>query len=247
MIDLYFDRTPNCWKIGIMLEETGFRYRVKTYQILKGDHHTAAFGAINPNHKVPAIVDHDPEEGGEPIIVAESAAILGYLAEKAGAFLPTSPRARAAVLQWLAWQVSGLGPMMGQASHFMRYARERHEYSITRYSNESRRLMSVLDTQLGKSEYVGDAYSIADMAIWPWAAFAERVGIGVEMSNYPNVARWREIIENRPAVQRAFAHPDMAIDPSYLQKSRVMTPEEWSNVFGEKHLAASMEPSRLAK
>jgi GSH-dependent disulfide-bond oxidoreductase len=240
MIDLHFDKTPNCWKIGIMLEETGIPYRVVGYEIMKGDHLTAAFGAINPNRKVPAIVDHDPEGGGEPVAVAESAAILIYLAEKVGAFLPTPARERAAVLQWLTWQISGLGPMIGQASHFIRYAPERSEYSIKRYSDESRRLMAVLDTQLGKSEYVAGEYSIADMAIWPWAAFTPKVGIGVEMSDHPNVARWVESIESRPAVTRVFSHPDMAINPAYLQTSRTLTPEEWSNIHGEKYLAASM-------
>lgn len=246
MIDLYFDRTPNCWKIGIMLEEAALPYRVLPHDIMKGEHLTPAFGAINPNHKVPAIIDHDPVGGGEPIAVAESAAILIYLAEKAGQFIPTAPRRRVAVLQWLAWQVAGLGPMVGQASHFMRYAPERSEYSIKRYSNESCRLMAVLDTQLGKHDYVAGDYSIADMAIWPWAAFTPMVGIGIEMSDYPNVARWAELVEKRPAVKRVFAHPDMAINPAYLQKSRTLTEEEWSNLHGEKHLAASMGQHRAA-
>jgi GST-like protein len=239
MIDLYFDKTPNCWKIGIMLEEAELPYRVLPHDIMKGEHLTPAFGAINPNHKVPAIVDHS-QEGGDPIAVSESAAILIYLAEKTGKFLPDTLRERAPVLQWLAWQVAGLGPMVGQASHFMRYAPERNEYSMVRYGNESRRLMAVLDTQLGKGDYVAGDYSIADMAIWPWAAFTPMVGIGIEMSDYPNVARWAELIEKRPAVKRVFAHPDMAINPAYLQKSRALTEEEWSNLHGEKNLAASM-------
>lgn len=243
MLDLHFDKTPNCWKIAIMLEEVGAAYNVIHYEILKGEHLTPAYGAINPNHKLPAIVDHEPHDGGEPIKVAESAAILIYLAEKHGALLPARARERAPVLQWLAWQVAGLGPMMGQASHFMRYAPERHEYSIARYSKEANRLMRVLDGVLARSTYVAQDYSIADIAIWPWAAFAERVGIGLELADFPNVKRWSELVGARPAVARVFANAATAIDPSYLQKARTLTPQEWSNVYGERMLAASRRSS----
>jgi GSH-dependent disulfide-bond oxidoreductase len=239
LLDLHFDKTPNCWKVAIMLEEVGAAYKVINYEILRGDHLTPAYGEINPNHKLPAIVDHEPQGGGEPIKVAESAAILIYLAEKHRALLPGRARERAAVLQWLAWQVAGLGPMMGQASHFMRYAPGRHEYSIARYSKEAKRLMQVLDGVLGRSTYVGHEYSIADIAIWPWAAFAERVGIGIELANFPNVKRWSELVGARPAIAKVFSNAATAIDSSYLQQTRTLTQEEWSNVCGDRMFAAS--------
>jgi GST-like protein len=238
MIDLHFDKTPNCWKIAILLEEVGAAYKVVNYDMLAGDHLTAAFGAINPNHKLPAIVDHQPADGGTPITVAESAAILIYLADKHQAFLPRQPRERAPVLQWLAWQVSGLGPMMGQASHFIRYAPKQHEYSITRYRDQSRRLMQVLEGLLSRDQYVAGDYSIADMAIWPWANFVEQVGIGIEMADFPHVRRWGELVGGRPAIGRVFSNPETAVDPSYLQKRRVLTDEQWSNLYGERMLAA---------
>jgi GST-like protein len=239
MIDLHFDKTPNCWKIAILLEEVGAAYRVIKYDMLAGDHLTAAYHLINPNHKLPAIVDHAPTDGDGPITVAETAAILIYLADKHDAFLPKAARARAPVVQWLAWQVAGLGPMMGQASHFMRYAPEKHDYSIVRYRNESRRLMTVLDGLLSQGPYVAGDYSVADISIWPWANFAEQVGIGIVMADFPNVRRWGERIGARPAVARVFSNPETAVDPSYLQKSRTLTPDEWSNLCGDRMLAAA--------
>lgn len=238
MIDLYFDRTPNCWKIAIMLEEVGAPYRVVPYDLFAGDHLTAAFGAINPNHKLPAIVDHGPADGGAPITLAETAAILLYLGDKHGAFLPRDARARAPVLQWLAWQVAGLGPMMGQASHFIRYAPDRHDYSAARYRNETRRLMHVLDGVLAAADFVAGDYSIADMAIWPWAHFVERVGIGIALTDFPHVGRWGERVAARPAVGRVFSNPATAVNPQYLQERRTLTDEQWSNLYGERMLAA---------
>src|ERR1700733_8720004 len=185
MIDLHFDKTPNCWKIAILLEEVGAAYKVVNYDMLAGDHLTAAFGAINPNHKLPAIVDHQPADGGTPITVAESAAILIYLADKHQAFLPRQPRERAPVLQWLAWQISGLGPMMGQASHFIRYAPQRHEYSMARYQKETHRLMTVLDSVLSCGTYIAEDYSIADIATLPLANFAVQIGIGIDLAEFP--------------------------------------------------------------
>ncbi|WP_188761614.1 glutathione S-transferase N-terminal domain-containing protein [Sandarakinorhabdus glacialis] len=161
MIDLHYCATPNGQKIAIMLEETGLAYRVIPYDIFDGDQLTAAFGRINPNHKLPAIVD-----GG--VAVFESGAILQYLAEKAGQFLPVSGSARASVLSWLTWQVAGLGPMGGQASHFLRYAPAGQDYAVERYTRELARLLAVLERRLAESLYVGGAeYSIADMAIFP--------------------------------------------------------------------------------
>lgn len=239
MIDLHFDRTPNCWKIAIMLEEIGAAYNVIEYDMLAGEHLTQAYHAININHKLPAIVDHAPQDGGASIAIAETGAILIYLAEKSGCFLPADARRRAPILQWLAWQISGLGPMMGQASHFIRYAPGKHEYSIGRYSKEARRLMTVLDGLLSDKEYIAGEYSIADIATWPWANFAERVGIGIELADFPNVRRWGELIGARPAVARVFSNPSTAVNPAYLQKSRTLTDQEWSNIFGDRMLAAA--------
>ena len=154
MIDLHYSATPNGQKIAIMLEEIGAPYRVIPYDIFDGDQLTAEFGRINPNHKLPAIVDRDPAEGGDPVTVFESGAILQYLAEKSGRFLPASGSARAATLSWLTWQVAGLGPMGGQASHFLRYAPAGQDYAIGRYTKELNRLLTVLEKRLEKSAYV---------------------------------------------------------------------------------------------
>ena len=166
MIDLHYSATPNGQKIAIMLEEIAEPYRVIPYDIFEGDQLTTEFGRINPNHKLPAIVDRDPAGGGDPVTVFESGAILQYLAEKSGRFLPASGAPRAAALSWLTWQVAGLGPMGGQASHFLRYAPAGQEYATRRYTKELNRLLTVLERRLEKSAYVaGDAYTIADMAI----------------------------------------------------------------------------------
>jgi GST-like protein len=239
MIDLHFDKTPNCWKIAILLEELGVPYNVIKYDLLKGEHLAPAYGKVNPNFKLPAIVDHDPGDSGGAITVAETGAILIYLAEKHGKFLPASLRARAPVLQWLAWQISGLGPMMGQASHFIRYAPQRHEYSMARYQKETHRLMSVLDSVLSRGTYIAEDYSIADIATWPLANFAGQIGIGIDLAEFPNIRRWGEMISRRPAIERVFSNPATAVDPGYLQKSRTLTDEEWSNLFGERMLAAA--------
>nr|HMN52662.1 glutathione S-transferase N-terminal domain-containing protein [Sphingopyxis sp.] len=162
MIDLHYSATPNGQKIAIMLEEIGAPYRVLPYDIFDGDQLTEAFGRINPNHKLPAIVDQNPAGGGEPVTVFESGAILQYLAEKSGRFLPASGAARAATLSWLTWQVAGLGPMGGQASHFLRYAPAGQDYAVERYTKEVTRLLTVLERRLEKSAYVaGEDYTIA--------------------------------------------------------------------------------------
>ena len=241
MIDLHFDKTPNCWKIAIMLEEVGEPYNVVKYDLLKGNHLAPEYGKVNPNYKLPAIVDHDPGDGGGAITVAETGAILIYLAEKHGKFLPAVPRQRAPVLQWLAWQISGLGPMMGQASHFIRYAPERHEYSIGRYQKETGRLMAVLDNALSRGKYIAGDYSIADIASWPLANFAGQIGIGIDLADYPNIRRWGQMVGTRAAIERVFSNPATAVDPGYLQKSRALTAEEWSNIFGERMLAAAQQ------
>lgn len=236
MIDLHFCPTPNSWKVVIMLEEIGLPYSIVPYDIITGEQLRPEFAAINPNHKVPAIVDHNPPGGGAPFPVFESGAILIYLAEKAGAFLPADPKARSVVLQWLVWQVAGLGPMYGQSNHFLRYARERHEYSLNRYHNEALRLTHVLDNRLRSSEYLATEYSIADMAVWPWIAGAKLFNI--DLAEFPNVARWFELISSRPAVQRAYTAPDTAPNPKYLQEKAELSDEEWESSFGGKLLEA---------
>lgn len=237
MIDVHFTPTANGQKISIALEELELPYSVINYDMFEGDHHTAEFGKINPNHKLPAIVDQDPDFGGGPHAVFESGAILLYLAEKAGKLLPTDPRNRSVAIEWLVWQVAGVGPMGGQAAHFVRYAPEKIPYAIERYTKELDRLLTVLDRRLGEVEYVGgDEYSIADIALWPSraAAWTMRINLGQQ---YPNIFRWFTLIGERPAVQRGMA-AEFACPDKYLQLQAVLTPSEWSNMFGEKMLGA---------
>jgi len=237
MIDLHFTPTPNGQKISIALEELELPYRLISYDIFEGDQHTAAFGRINPNHKLPAIVDHDPPFGGEPHAVFESGAILQYLAEKTGKLLPKDPRARSVAIQWLTWQVAGLGPMGGQAAHFIRYAPVKIDYAIERYSKESARLLTVLERRLGEAAYLaGDEYSIADIAVWPGRVAAHTVNIDLQ-AQYPNIHRWFQVIAARPAVIRG-READRAIPAKYMQREAVLTPEQWSNMFGERMLGA---------
>lgn len=200
MIDLYFWPTPNGQKIPIMLEECGLEYRVKPVNMLRGEQFRPAFLKINPNNKIPAIVDHDGP-GGEPMALFESGAILQYLAEKSGRFMPRERRARYTVLQWLTFQVANVGPMFGQCGHFLGYAPRRIRYAIDRYRNETLRLYGVMDRRLADVEYLAGRYSIADMATWPWVRV--RWLHKIELAEFPNVARWYEQIEQRPAVQRA--------------------------------------------
>jgi GST-like protein len=200
MIDLYTWPTPNGHKIHIMLEECGLPYNVIPIDIGAGDQFKPEFLAISPNNKMPAMVDPDGP-GGAPLALFESGAILIYLAEKTGKFLPTSAREKYQVLQWLMFQMGGLGPMLGQAHHFLQYAPEPIEYAQNRYRNEANRLYGVLDRRLGESDYLaGDDYTIADIAAWPWTRFPERQD--VERSDYPNFVRWFDQIAERPAVQK---------------------------------------------
>ncbi|NRO96106.1 glutathione S-transferase family protein [Paraburkholderia sp. NMBU_R16] len=200
MIDAYSWATPNGHKVHIMLEETGLEYRVHPVDIGAGDQFKPEFLAISPNNKIPAIVDSDGPEG-KPLSVFESGAILIYLAEKTGRFLPQAPAARYATLQWLMFQMGGLGPMLGQAHHFRIYAPEKIEYAVNRYTNEAKRLYGVMDKQLGKTQYLAsDEYTIADIASFPWTRSWQNQGI--ELAEFPNVKRWHEAIAARPAVQR---------------------------------------------
>jgi len=199
-IDVYSWATPNGHKVHIALEELGLPYEAHPVDISKGQQFEPDFLKVSPNNKVPAIVDPDGPNG-QPLALFESGAILLYLAEKTGKLLPASGAARYTVLQWLMWQMGGLGPMLGQAHHFLRYAPEEVPYAKRRYANESQRLYNVLDARLGEARFLGgDDYSIADIAAWPWMRKPE--GQGVDTSELANYRRWFAEIEARPAVQR---------------------------------------------
>ena len=202
MIDLYFAPTPNTWKASIMLEECGLPYRVVPVDIMAGDQKKPAFLAINPNGRIPAIVDNDAPGG--PLPVFESGAILIYLAEKTGRFLAPSGRARIEALSWLMWQMGGLGPIAGQAHHFRRYAPPGNEYSAERFVKESARLYGVMDSHLSGHEWLaGGAYSIADISCWGWVWYHRMHGQNLD--SFPSVARWFFAVSERPAVQRGRA------------------------------------------
>ncbi|MGP9764935.1 glutathione binding-like protein [Halomonas sp. AOP13-D3-9] len=204
MIDLYYWTTPNGHKISIMLEEANLAYRVKPVNIGRGEQFDPEFLTIAPNNRIPAIVDHSPQDGGQPLSMFESGAILEYLADKSGLFLPSAGRERYIVLQWLHWQMGGLGPMAGQNHHFCHYAPQKIDYAIERYVRETNRLYSVLDQRLANHTYVGgDDYTIADMAIYPWIVPWEKQRQTLE--EFPDLERWFDMIKARPAVRRAYA------------------------------------------
>jgi GSH-dependent disulfide-bond oxidoreductase len=212
MIDLYTAATPNGWKISIALEEMGLPYTLHHLKLSEKEHKQDWYLAINPNGRIPAIVDRDPIVGNPlagDFTVFDSGAILIYLAEKSGKFLPVEPRARSRVLQWLMFQMSAVGPMMGQANVFYRYAPEKIPYAIERYQREVRRLFEVLDRQLGEHEYIaGNEYSIADIATWPWVGVYGWAGVSEE--GLPNLKRWLALVGERPAVQRGRNLPPSA-------------------------------------
>jgi GST-like protein len=201
LIDVYFWPTGNGKKITIMLEEIGFAYKVIPVNINKGDQSTPEYERLNPNGKMPTIVDHDAPGG--PITIFESGAILQYLAEKSGKLMPTDLHGKYRVLEWVYWQVGGLGPMAGQAHHFLRYAPQKIEYAMHRFHTEVSRLYKVMDKQLGRSEYLAGDYSIADIAAWPWVVRHDWQG--QDLNTLPNVKRWFETIGKRPAVERGAA------------------------------------------
>jgi GSH-dependent disulfide-bond oxidoreductase len=203
MIDLYFWPTPNGYKPLIFLEETALEYQILPINIMKGDQFKPEFLAIAPNNRMPAIVDDQPTDGGQPYALFESGSILIYLAEKIGQFLPDNLRDRHQTIQWLMWQMGGVGPMMGQANHFIKYAPEDIPYGKKRYTDEVRRLLRVMETQLNNQDFLAGHYSIADMACYPWVKIADFINI--ELSDYPKVAGWVARISERPAVQRAYA------------------------------------------
>jgi GST-like protein len=203
MIELYYWPTPNGHKITMFLEETGTPYEIKPVNIGVGDQFKGEFLAISPNNRMPAIVDRKPADGGEPISVFESGAILQYLAEKTGKLQARDVRGRKAVNEWLFWQVGGLGPMAGQNHHFAQYAPQKLQYAIDRYVNETNRLHGVMDKRLARSQFLGgDEYSIADIASYPWVVPWERQQ--QKLSDHPHLKRWFEAIAARPATQRAY-------------------------------------------
>ena len=228
MIDLYYWPTPNGWKITIFFEETEIPYRVVPVNIGKGEQFAPAFLAISPNNRMPAIVDPDGPDG-RPIAIFESGAILVYLGEKTGQFLPREPRGRYEVLQWLMFQMGGVGPMFGQAGHFRRYAPEKIPYAIERYTNESKRLCRVLDGRLADREFVAGDYSIADMAIFPWVHAVDEALGGFDAM--PHLARWVAALRARPAVVRGLAVM------SDIRRPAEMSEEARSILFGARQLA----------
>ncbi|MBL8453559.1 MAG: glutathione S-transferase N-terminal domain-containing protein [Zoogloea sp.] len=220
MIDLYYWTTPNGHKITLFLEESGLPYRILPINIGKGEQFQPDFLRIAPNNRIPAIVDTDPAGGGEPVPVFESGAILLYLAEKSGRFLSADPRVRMDTLQWLFWQMGGLGPMAGQNHHFVQYAPENLPYAIERYVKETARLYAVLDKRLADRDFIaGPDYSIADMACYPWIVPHARQR--QDLDSFPNLKRWFEAIQQRPATQRAYAlAADINTAPSVSEESR---------------------------
>lgn len=203
MIDLYYWTTPNGHKITLFLEEAGLEYSIHPINIGKGDQFAPDFLKISPNNRIPAIVDNNPNDHGDAISVFESGAILQYLAEKTGRFLSDNLRLKTQTLEWLNWQMGGLGPMAGQNHHFGQYAPEKIEYAIKRYVKETARLYGVLDRRLENREFIVNDYSIADMACYPWVVPHERQQ--QDLNDFPNLKRWFDTISARPATERAYA------------------------------------------
>jgi len=211
VIDCYYWPTPNGWKATIMLEECGLDYNIIPVDIGGGDQFKPEFLAISPNNRMPAIVDTDPSDGGDAIAIFESGAILEYLAEKTGKFMPSNPRDRFRVLQWLHWQMANLGPMMGNANHFKNYGKnltddpKQLEYGTKRFVGEVDRLSGVMDAQLSANEYLaGNEYSIADIITWPWAMLIGRLIDEAVWETFPNLKRWVDQVRERPAVEKGF-------------------------------------------
>lgn len=205
---LYTWTTPNGYKIPIMLEELGVEYELVPVNIQKGEQMKPEFLAMNPNHKIPVLVDEDPSGG--PITIFESGAILIYLADKYGKFLSKDPKARYAAIEWLMFQMASIGPMFGQYNHFAKFAPEKIEYAIKRYLDESNRLVAILESQLAANKYIAGEYSIADMATWPWIRTGQNVG-SVDLTKLPNLNRWYKDIESREAVRQALQKTDKAV------------------------------------
>lgn len=225
MIDLYYWTTPNGHKITIFLEEADLPYKIIPINIGKGEQFSPDFLRISPNNRIPAIVDHDPLDKGVPISIFESGAILLYLAEKTNQFISPDFRERNETLQWLFWQMAGLGPMAGQNHHFSQYAPEIIPYAINRYVKETSRLYRVLDKQLADREFIVDKYSIADMACYPWIFLHEKQG--QNLNDFPNLKRWLTLIKSRPAVSHAYAKADK------INQESSMSEEAKKILFGQ--------------
>jgi GSH-dependent disulfide-bond oxidoreductase len=226
MIDLYYWGTPNGQKLKLFMEESGLPHRILPVDIGKGRQFDPEYLVISPNNKIPALVDHDPPGGGAPVSLFESGAMLLYLADKIGRFIPTNIRGRYEVLQWLFWQVGGLGPMAGQNGHFSVYAPEKLPYAIERYVKETHRLYGVLDKRLAGREFIAGEYSIADMASYPWIVPHE--AHGQNLDDFPNLKRWFETIKARPATVRTYE----GVTPSYSNRNNI-SDEERRILFGQ--------------
>jgi GST-like protein len=228
MIELFYWPTPNGHKITLFLEEAGVEYRISRVDIGKGDQFKPDFLKIAPNNRMPAIIDHKPADGGASISIFESGAILWYLADKTGKFVPKDTRGKVAVSEWLFWQMAGLGPMTGQYGHFATYAPEKIGYAIDRYTRERQRLLGVLDKQLkGRPFITGDDYTIADMACHPWIDPYTKAPL--DLTDFPEVVRWRAAIEARPATRRAYAQGD------FNKPAAEMSEETRKILFGQSH------------
>lgn len=251
MIDLYYWPTPNGWKVAIMLEECGLPYTVHPVDIGAGDQFKASFLRISPNNRMPAIVDNDPLGGGKPISIFESGAILEYLADKTGKFLPKAPAERFRVLQWVYWQMANLGPMMGNANHFKNYAKklangpEQLAYGISRFVGEVDRLSGVLDAQLGAHRYLaGDEYTLADIITWPWAVLLDRLIDEAAWEKFPHLKRWVDEVGARPAVQKGRnLHSDWS-NRKYTEEEEAARRERLFNQTNDKVRKAREEAAQ---
>jgi len=226
VIDLYFSATPNGLKIKLFLEEAELPHRIVPVRLSRGEQHRPEYLAISPNGKIPAIVDDKPEGGGEPIAIFESGAILVYLAEKTGLFLPRDLRGRTDVLQWLFWQVGGLGPMAGQIGYFNVFASEQVPFAIDRYTRELHRLYGVLDRQLADREYIAGAFSIADIATYPW--IVPHAPHGQDLAEFPHLARWFAMMAERPGVRATYD----GVEDVYGSTKQPLSDEERRILFG---------------
>jgi GST-like protein len=227
MLDLYFWTTPNGYKVTILLEELGLEYNVVPVHIGKGEQFNPDFLKISPNNKIPALIDHRPPDG-KPFALFESGAIMIYLAEKTGwRFMPADLRRRYEVIEWLMFQMGGIGPMLGQAHHFRRYAKEQIPYAIERYTGEATRLYRVLDTRLGEAEFLAGDYSIADMAVYPW--LRPYKWQGQDVAAWPNLQRWYNAVRARPAVQRGLSVMQERLEQNREQPAG----ESWDLLFGQ--------------
>lgn len=232
MIDFFYWPTPNGWKVSILLEELGLPYKMHPVNIGKGDQFDPDFLKISPNNRMPAIIDHDVD--GDPISLFESGAILLYLAEKTGRFIPNSVIGKKEAMEWLFWQTGNQGPMAGQLSHFVNYAVGENKYSHDRYANEYERCLGVLDRRLKTRQFIlGEEYSIADIINWPWVLIAKP--LGASLKNFPHLADWRNRIKNRPAVKKAV---DLGKE---LRRSAPPTEEERKILFNQTSMSSIAE------